>query len=82
MERDASATPEGSKPDLMLILISLAICQTPISCDTIRTAMGDFWKEFRENDPTRKPAPKEYTLPGVVMLVVCLIVAIVKIISL
>lgn len=36
--------------------------------------MGDFWKEFRENDPTRKPAPKEYALPGVFMLVVCLIV--------
>lgn len=44
--------------------------------------MGDFWKEFRENDPTRKPAPKEYALPSIIMIVVCLIVAIVKIISL
>ena len=44
--------------------------------------MGDFWKEFRESDPTRKPAPNEYALPGIIMIAVCLIVAIVKIISL
>ena len=82
MEREASETLDGSKPDLMLILIPLALYHAPIVCAIMETAMGDFWKEFRENDPTRKPAPKEYTLPGVVMIVVCLIVAIVKIISL
>lgn len=44
--------------------------------------MSDFWKEFRKSDPTRNPAPEWYALPGIVMIVICLVVAIIKILSL
>ena len=44
--------------------------------------MSDFWKEFGESDPTRKPAPEWYFWPGVVLVAICAVFVVFKVASL
>ena len=44
--------------------------------------MSDFWKEFVESDPTRKPAPEWYFWPGVVLMAICAVLAVCRLVSL
>ena len=44
--------------------------------------MERFWKEFAENDPTRKDAPDWYFWPGVALMAIAAICVVVKLLSL
>ena len=49
-------TPEGSKPDFMLILISFAICHDLPLCGILPTAMGELLNSFKDGwDEARRP---------------------------
>ena len=94
---EAADTPEGSKPDFMLMCISRfamilakrSNCHTVASCGIIRAVMGMILDSIRQgiedaaNPETRTcPPPDCFFWPGVVFVVVCMIVAIVKLASL
>ncbi|MBP5284755.1 MAG: hypothetical protein ILO34_01440 [Kiritimatiellae bacterium] len=44
--------------------------------------MSDFWKEFKESDPTRKNAPDSFGWPGLTIMTLLVLYAILKAASL
>jgi hypothetical protein len=44
--------------------------------------MSEFWEEFRESDPTRKPPPDWYFWPGVAMIVIVVAVFVIAVVRL
>ena len=55
--------------------------QTDAEYGIMHTVMENFWNDFAESDPTRRPAPDWYFWPGIILIAICALVAVANLLS-